>query len=144
MVAMVLLVKRITAVLFYNIYIYYPGEWSGYNCVSWWQRSTVSRYAIDIFESRNHVNKISSGGENAIGGSGNLFLIEADEYDGAFLGLSPQIAVITNVEFDHPDLFKCLRDVRVAFKKFTRRIETGYGLFCFAFDRDNSQNNTCE
>uniref|UniRef100_A0A6U0JNU0 UDP-N-acetylmuramate--L-alanine ligase n=2 Tax=Micromonas pusilla TaxID=38833 RepID=A0A6U0JNU0_MICPS len=78
------------------------------------------------------------GGENAIGGSGNFFLIEADEYDGAFLGLSPQIAVITNVEFDHPDLFKCLRDVRVAFKKFTRRIETGGSIVICGDDANSS------
>ena len=31
---------------------------------------------------------------------------QADEYDGCFLGLSPYIAVITNVEWEHVDIFQ--------------------------------------
>ena len=44
-------------------------------------------------------------GTNSRHGSGVDFVIEADEYDRAFLGLHPAIAVITNVEHDHPDDF---------------------------------------
>lgn len=32
--------------------------------------------------------------------------MQADEYDNCFLGLSPDIAVVTNVELDHVDIFQ--------------------------------------
>lgn len=35
-----------------------------------------------------------------------LYTWQADEYDGCFLGLSPSIAVITNVEWEHVDIFQ--------------------------------------
>lgn len=42
---------------------------------------------------------------NAAAGQSDLFVIEADEYDHTFLSLKPEIAVITNVERDHPDIY---------------------------------------
>ncbi len=51
-------------------------------------------------------------------GSGDYFVIEADEYDYMFLGLRPEIAVITNVEHDHPDIFPTLADYLDAFCEF--------------------------
>jgi len=57
-------------------------------------------------------------GTNAGVGRGDHFVIEADEYDRMFLGLRPQIAVITNVEHDHPDCYPTLDDVIRAFEQF--------------------------
>ena len=57
-------------------------------------------------------------GVNARAGKGNLFVIEADEYDYMFLGLKPQIAVVTSLEHDHPDLFPTLESMYLAFEKF--------------------------
>jgi UDP-N-acetylmuramate--alanine ligase len=54
---------------------------------------------------------------NARAGNGP-FVIEADEYDQTFLGLRPTIAVVTNVEHDHPDSYPTLDDVRTAFRNF--------------------------
>ncbi|NDJ63332.1 MAG: UDP-N-acetylmuramate--L-alanine ligase [Chloroflexi bacterium] len=48
---------------------------------------------------------LRSTGLNAAFGSGPAFVIEADEYDHMFHGLRPQVAVITNIEWDHPDFF---------------------------------------
>jgi len=61
-------------------------------------------------------------GTNARAGSGQHFVIEADEYDGAFHGLTPRIAVVTNIEMDHPDYFCDIEDVRAAFGAFLERI----------------------
>jgi UDP-N-acetylmuramate--alanine ligase len=44
-------------------------------------------------------------GANAHAGSGEYFVIEADEYDGMFLGLNPDVLVITILEYDHPDCY---------------------------------------
>lgn len=56
---------------------------------------------------------------NAGVGRGPYFVIEADEYDRMFLGLRPQIAVITNIEHDHPDCYPTLDDMIQAFGEFT-------------------------
>jgi len=61
---------------------------------------------------------------NARAGKSEWFVIEADEYDYAFLGLEPYIAVITNVDYDHPDMFPTREAYRDAFAQFmaqTRR-----------------------
>jgi UDP-N-acetylmuramate--alanine ligase len=57
-------------------------------------------------------------GVNARAGNGEAFVIEADEYDRMFLGLKPRIAVITNVEHDHPDCYPTPADFRAAFVAF--------------------------
>jgi UDP-N-acetylmuramate--alanine ligase len=55
---------------------------------------------------------------NAHAGRGDFFVIEADEYDRMFLGLKPTHAIVTNVEFDHPDVFADERAVLDAFEQF--------------------------
>src|ERR671911_2288023 len=42
---------------------------------------------------------------NAAPGAGEEMVVEADEYDWSFLELHPHVAVITNIDYDHPDLF---------------------------------------
>jgi UDP-N-acetylmuramate--alanine ligase len=57
-------------------------------------------------------------GVNAHAGRGKAFVIEADEYDNMFLGLKPQIEVVTSIEHDHPDVFPTLASMYQAFEKF--------------------------
>lgn len=57
-------------------------------------------------------------GTNAGAGEGPLFVIEADEYDRTFLSLAPRVAVVTNVEHDHPDCYPTFVDFRAAFEEF--------------------------
>jgi UDP-N-acetylmuramate--alanine ligase len=57
-------------------------------------------------------------GVNARAGGGDLFIIEADEYDRMFLGLRPRIEVITNVEHDHPDCYPTYEEMFSAFESF--------------------------
>ena len=47
--------------------------------------------------------ELNETGSNAHDGSGDLFVAEADESDGAFLVYSPYAALVTNVEADHLD-----------------------------------------
>jgi UDP-N-acetylmuramate--alanine ligase len=58
---------------------------------------------------------------NARAGSGP-FVLEADEYDRTFLGLRPQIAVVTNVEHDHPDCYPTCEAMVEAFEQFVARL----------------------
>ncbi|MEW6284647.1 MAG: UDP-N-acetylmuramate--L-alanine ligase [Chloroflexota bacterium] len=70
-------------------------------------------------------------GVNARAGKGKLFVIEADEYDYMFLGLKPQIAVVTSIEHDHPDLFPTLEAMYLAFEKFVDLLpEDGTLIVC--------------
>jgi UDP-N-acetylmuramate--alanine ligase len=70
-------------------------------------------------------------GTNARHGEGELFVIEADEYDHMFLGLDPDLAVVTNVEHDHPDLFSTPGEFELAFDKFLDRLHPeGTLIYC--------------
>ncbi|WP_329093094.1 MULTISPECIES: UDP-N-acetylmuramate--L-alanine ligase [unclassified Streptosporangium] len=55
-------------------------------------------------------------------GSGDVFVAEADESDGSFLMLAPDIAVVTNVEPDHLDNYGDPRAVHDSFARFVERI----------------------
>ncbi|EKD46267.1 MAG: hypothetical protein ACD_68C00065G0003 [uncultured bacterium] len=59
---------------------------------------------------------------NAKLGEGKYMVVEADEYRQAFLNLHPQIAVITNIEYEHPDCYRNLAAVKEAFAKFIKRL----------------------
>ncbi len=61
-------------------------------------------------------------GTNAHTGKGNLFVIEADEYDRMFLGITPDVAVVTNIEHDHPDCYPTPDDFYQAFSAFVDRL----------------------
>jgi UDP-N-acetylmuramate--alanine ligase len=55
---------------------------------------------------------------SARAGTAPYFAIEADEYDHMFLGIVPHIAVVTNVEWDHPDCFPTAEQFHDAFVAF--------------------------
>ena len=57
-------------------------------------------------------------GTNARAGQGPHFCIEADEYDGMFLGLDPTVAAVTHLEHDHPDCYPTFGDLSAAFERF--------------------------
>jgi len=61
------------------------------------------------------VNEI---GTNAVWDSGEWIVVEADESDGTFLHLVPDIAVVTNVEPDHLDYYGSFDAMRTAFAAF--------------------------
>ena len=61
-------------------------------------------------------------GLGAEDGAGMDFVAEADESDGSFLLLSPDVAVITNVEADHLDNYASLVEIEAAFAAFAGRV----------------------
>ena len=62
---------------------------------------------------------------NAHAGQGKYFVIEADEYDGMFLGLKPDILIITNIEHDHPDFYPTPELYFNAFRELVSQVKTG-------------------
>ncbi len=71
---------------------------------------------------------------NAHAGQGSHFIIEADEYDRMFLGLRPKLAVVTNVEHDHPDCYHSAEDFYQAFASFARLVPQDGTLIVCADD----------
>ncbi|MGW0802937.1 UDP-N-acetylmuramate--L-alanine ligase [Nonomuraea sp. NPDC002799] len=61
-------------------------------------------------------------GLGADDGQGGVFVAEADESDGSFLMLAPDIAVVTNVEADHLDNYGDPRAVYDSFARFAERV----------------------
>ena len=81
---------------------------------------------------------------NARVGESKYFVIEADEYRKAFLNYSPNVIVLTSLEYEHPDCYKNLKEVKKAFGDFLRKLPPdGMVIACFddANVRDVIQNS---
>ncbi len=61
-------------------------------------------------------------------GNGPHFVVEADEYAGNFDAFVPDVAVLTSIEWDHPDVFADLAAVSSAFEGWLRRMAPGATL----------------
>ena len=59
---------------------------------------------------------------NALNGSGEYYVVEADESDGSFVYLDPYIAIVTNIEADHLDHYGTLEKVEETFGDFMSRV----------------------
>ncbi len=70
---------------------------------------------------------VDSSGSNAAWTQGEQIVVEADEYDRSFWTLHPDIAIVTNIEFDHPDLFT-QESYDEAFARFVGQIVPGGAL----------------
>jgi UDP-N-acetylmuramate--alanine ligase len=68
--------------------------------------------------------RVAAWGGNLRYESDELFVVEADEYDRSFLALSPTVAVVTNMEADHLDIYRDLDDIRDTFARFVRSAPT--------------------
>lgn len=68
---------------------------------------------------------LNESGSNAHHGTGPLFIAEADESDGSFLLLSPDAAVITNIDVDHLDQHGSPQAYARVFEQFVDRIPAG-------------------
>jgi UDP-N-acetylmuramate--alanine ligase len=64
--------------------------------------------------------RVTAWGGNLRAGSGERFIVEADEYDRSFLALSPTVAVVTNLEADHLDIYADLDDLRRTFAAYVQ------------------------
>jgi UDP-N-acetylmuramate--alanine ligase len=67
--------------------------------------------------------RVNEWGGNALLGGTGLFVVESDEYDQAFLTLSPQVAVVNNVEADHLECYGSVESLEAAFATFAGRAD---------------------
>jgi UDP-N-acetylmuramate--alanine ligase len=62
--------------------------------------------------------EISEAGSNGHHGSGDLFVVEADESDRSFLRYRPHVAIVTNIDADHLNTYGDLAGLEAAFEEF--------------------------
>ncbi|MBI2482085.1 MAG: UDP-N-acetylmuramate--L-alanine ligase [Candidatus Vogelbacteria bacterium] len=80
---------------------------------------------------KNHNNV----GSNFIAGHSDLLIVEACEYQRSFLNLHPNMVIITNIETDHLDYYKDLKDIQKAFGELVAKVpEDGY-VICNTKDK---------
>ena len=78
--------------------------------------------------------QLLAAGANARLGSGQWLVAEADESDGSFLRLNPQVAIVTNIDADHLDNYGGdFANVQAAFDEFLHRLPF-YGLAVLCID----------
>lgn len=83
--------------------------------------------------------KVKDFGSNARVGEGDHIIVEADEYDHTFLSLTPTIAVITNIEAEHLDIYKDgLSEIRDAFIQYANKVPF-FGMVICCLDEPNVQ-----
>ncbi|HJQ01615.1 MAG TPA: UDP-N-acetylmuramate--L-alanine ligase [Jatrophihabitans sp.] len=95
---------------------------------------TVAAQAAGLDPSYAIGANLHSSGSNGQLGSGPDFIVEADESDGSFLLLRPELALVTNIEADHLENHGDLEGVFRAFEQFVDRIVPGGLLLTCADD----------
>lgn len=66
--------------------------------------------------------EVRSLGSNAAPGGGRYIVVEADEYDRAFLSYTPDVAVVLNIEPDHLDIYGTVEELAGAFGQFLAQV----------------------
>jgi UDP-N-acetylmuramate--alanine ligase len=106
-------------------------------------KTTTTTLAGHVVQDGNYDPTIIVGGRvhsfdktNAVVGKGDIIIVEADEFDRTFLRLSPSMAVITNIEAEHLDIYKDLEDVCNAFIEFANKVPF-YGVVIVCLDDPN-------
>ncbi|AQS58288.1 UDP-N-acetylmuramate--L-alanine ligase [Desulforamulus ferrireducens] len=74
---------------------------------------------------------LSNIGGNAKVGQGEFLVAEADESDGSFLLLDPEIAIVTNIDDDHMDYYGSQENIIKAFGQFLQKVPAhGLAVVC--------------
>jgi UDP-N-acetylmuramate--alanine ligase len=106
-------------------------------------KTTTSAMITEIFHQAGTGPTAAVGGimkrfdSNALYGSGDYFIAEADEFDRSFLSLYPTCAVITNIEQEHVDCYRDIHELQRTFLAFTRNIPF-YGTVLLNKDDPNT------
>mgnify|MGYP006417878055 CR=1 FL=1 len=82
---------------------------------------------------------VQSIGTNSMLGSGDIIVVEADEYDRSFLALNPTLSLVTNIELEHTDIYSDLDDMKQAFVQFCNSVPF-YGAVALCIDSHHVNN----
>ena len=79
---------------------------------------------------------VNNFGSNTLSGTGDLIVVEADEFDRSFLSLQPSMSIINNLDLEHMDCYSNLDEVKEAFVTFANSTSLN-GLIGLCIDDDN-------
>lgn len=94
-------------------------------------KSTTTTMAGLVFESADLDPTVEVGAtvpawhNNIRVGHGEYFITEADEFNSNFLNYHPDIIILNNIEFDHPEYFKTAENMLSVFQKFIDQLKPG-------------------
>ena len=103
-------------------------------------KTTTSSMISLILDAAGRAPTVAIGGElcdiggNAKLGSGPDMVAELDESDGSFELFTCDVAVVTNVDWDHVDHYPDVESVRLAFGRFLHRVKEGGTVVACAED----------
>ena len=72
-------------------------------------------------------------------GSGDVIVLESDEYYNSFHSFLPTVAIVLNVDADHLDFFRDIDDVKSSFRKFASLVPEGGHIICNGDDSDTME-----
>ena len=107
-------------------------------------KTTTTSMVGNILQSLNLDPTVIVGGvvksleSNSLLGSGDTFVVEADEYNKSLLHLNPTIAVINNIDFEHIECYADLNDLKDTFIRFANSVPF-YGKVCLCSDFENTK-----
>lgn len=83
-------------------------------------KTTTTAMLGEVLSTKNPT--VHVGGEYDFGFAqkNDYFITEACEYRRGFLHLKPDVAIITNIDFDHPDTYRDISDIERAFAEFIK------------------------
>ena len=76
-------------------------------------------------------SKVKDWKGNSLAGSGDYFIIEADEYQNKLKSYNPWAVILTSVDYGHPDFYETFDDYKQAFIDFVKKIPRhGFLVYC--------------
>lgn len=85
----------------------------------------VSLDALGLAPSYAIGGDLNGPGTNALHGSGEIFVAEADESDRSFHKYAPEVAIVLNVELDHHANYASMDEIYESFETFVGRVRPG-------------------
>ena len=108
-------------------------------------KTTTTSLVSSIFEKTKLDPTIINGGIiNSIKGTAKLgksdwSILEADESDGSFIHISPTYSIITNIDREHMDFYKSIKDLKNYFLKFIKKVPSFGKSFICVDDKINNE-----
>lgn len=92
-------------------------------------KTTTTTMATTLFKDSKKTAYLIGDGSGEGYKDAEIFIFEACEYCRHFLHYKPKYAIVTNVDFDHPDYFKNAADVLDAFQSFVANVKEAV-IYC--------------
>ncbi len=108
-------------------------------------KTTTTSLIASIFQETNLDPTIINGGvinsikNTAKLGNSDWSILEADESDGSFVHIAPTYAIITNIDREHMDFYKSIKDLKEYFIDFVNKVPLFGKSFICVDDKVNNE-----